>query len=111
ADAGTSTPPAEIRKAGDSTATAGAPEEAKAAAEVATCTICGLPGHDSSACPFAHPEDIDLGDIEESDSDDELNDLYPLFSRYVSQHVGALTPKDKRGLTGGGRYFGNEKKQ
>jgi len=107
ADTEKSSPPAEMPKAGDSTA----PEEAKATAEVATCTICGLPGHDSSACPFAHPEDIDLGDIEESDSDDELNDLYPLFSRYVQQHVGALTPKDKRGLTGGGRYFGNEKKQ
>ncbi|CAE7557570.1 iga [Symbiodinium natans] len=87
-----------------------AAEEATSAS-VPTCTHCGLPGHSSSACPFAHPEDIDLGDIEESDSDDELNDLYPLFSRYVSQHVGALTPKDKRGLTGGGRYFGNEKQQ
>lgn len=61
--------------------------------------------------------------VEESDSDDELSELYPLFSRYVQQHVGALTPKagrvagldcffeDRRGLTGGGRYFGQEKQQ
>ena len=60
--------------------------------------------------------------MEESDSDDELAELYPLFSRYVQQHVGALTPKeqlvwhstvlqDRRGLTGGGRYFGQEKQQ
>eukprot|EP00435_Cladocopium_sp_Y103_P020144 s4352_g4.t3 len=75
------------------------------------CATCGLFGHDASACPFAHPEDIDLGDLEESDSDDELAELYPLFSRYVQQHIGALTPKDRKGLTGGGRYFGQEKHQ
>eukprot|EP00931_Biecheleriopsis_adriatica_P069486 TRINITY_DN4331_c0_g3_i1.p1 TRINITY_DN4331_c0_g3~~TRINITY_DN4331_c0_g3_i1.p1 ORF type:complete len:362 (+),score=83.75 TRINITY_DN4331_c0_g3_i1:81-1166(+) len=73
------------------------------------CTLCGLPGHTTANCPFAHAEDIDLGDIEESDSDDELAELYPIFTRYVSQHVGALTPKNKRGLTGGGRYFGDDK--
>ncbi|CAK9055941.1 unnamed protein product [Durusdinium trenchii] len=77
----------------------------------AACSTCGLFGHDAPACPFAHPEDIDLGDLEESDSDDELAELYPLFSRYVQQHIGALTPKDRKGLTGGGRYFGQEKQQ
>ncbi|CAJ1450912.1 unnamed protein product [Effrenium voratum] len=105
---------------GDTDASVEAPAEQVAeaageaeAAEVSTalCTQCGLVGHEESACPFAHPEDIDLGDLEESDSDDELAELYPLFSRYVQQHVGALTPKDRKGLTGGGRYFGQEKQQ
>jgi len=86
-------------------------DEADAEKTQATCATCGLFGHDASACPFAHPEDIDLGDLEESDSDDELAELYPLFSRYVQQHIGALTPKDRKGLTGGGRYFGQEKHQ
>eukprot|EP00438_Fugacium_kawagutii_P001973 Skav210041 [mRNA] locus=scaffold706:218069:226046:+ [translate_table: standard] len=48
--------------------------------------------------------------IIESGSDDELAELYPLFSRYVQLHIGALTPKDRKGLTGGGRYFGKEKR-
>eukprot|EP00933_Yihiella_yeosuensis_P038049 TRINITY_DN32018_c0_g1_i1.p1 TRINITY_DN32018_c0_g1~~TRINITY_DN32018_c0_g1_i1.p1 ORF type:complete len:467 (+),score=109.82 TRINITY_DN32018_c0_g1_i1:112-1512(+) len=85
--------------------------EASESKEQELCTQCGLPGHSSANCPFSHPEDIELGDIEESDSDDELPDLYPLFSRYVASHVGALTPKDKRGLTGGGRYFGDDKNE
>lgn len=40
-------------------------------------------------------------DIEESDSDDELAELYPLFSRYVQQHIGALTPKATEAGNGG----------
>ena len=41
-------------------------------------------------------------DIEqESDSDDELAELYPLFSRYVQQHIGALTPKATEAGDGG----------
>jgi hypothetical protein len=40
-------------------------------------------------------------DIEESDSDDELAELYPLFSRYVQQHIGALTPKATGAGNGG----------
>jgi len=88
-----------------------APEAPATEKTEAACATCGLFGHEASACPFAHPEDIDLGDLEESDSDDELAELYPLFSRYVQQHIGALTPKDRKGLTGGGRYFGQEKQQ
>ena len=38
---------------------------------------------------------------QESDSDDELAELYPLFSRYVQQHIGALTPKATEAGNGG----------
>jgi len=74
-----------------------------------TCSSCGLPGHDATKCPFGAPEDIMLGDLDESDSDDDLPKLYPLFARYVSQHTGALVPKNKKGLTGEKRYFGDDK--
>ncbi|CAE8638935.1 unnamed protein product [Polarella glacialis] len=88
-----------------------ADESAEEAAAQGICTQCGLPGHNSASCPFGHPETIDLGEMEESDSDDDLAELHPLFSRYVASHVGALTPKTKRGLTGGGRYFGDDKEE
>lgn len=73
------------------------------------CANCGLPGHDTTTCPFAHPEDIQLADMEESDSDDDLPTAHPLLARYVSQHTGALVPKNKKGLTGDKRYFGEDK--
>jgi len=73
------------------------------------CANCGLPGHDTTTCPFGHPEDIQLGDMEESDSDDELPQAHPMLARYVSQHTGALVPKTKKGLTGEKRYFGDDK--
>jgi len=78
-------------------------------AQVALCAQCGLPGHATSQCPFGHPEDIELGDMDESDSDNELPTKHPMLARYISQHTGALHPKHKKGLTGEKRYFGEDK--
>jgi len=77
--------------------------------QLGVCGNCGVPGHDTTKCPFGHPEDIQLGDMAESDSDDDLPEQHPTFARYVSQHTGALVPKIKKGLTGQGRFFGEDK--
>lgn len=76
------------------------------------CSHCGVPGHLATECPFGHAEDIQLGDLQESDSDDELPTAHPLLYRYISQHFGALTPKPgRKASTGGGgsRFFVEER--
>lgn len=58
------------------------------------CVQCGISGHGASTCPLGHPEDIELGDMEESDSDDHLDEVYPLLSLYIaSQEALDLMPK------------------
>mmetsp|Transcript_11056 Transcript_11056/g.29228 ORF Transcript_11056/g.29228 Transcript_11056/m.29228 type:complete len:455 (-) Transcript_11056:157-1521(-) len=108
-DIGTADPSPKIADApgGDEAVTNAGGDEAPAAA----CTTCGVPGHLTSNCPFGHPEDIELGDLDESDSDDELPRVHPLLSRYISKHVGALTPKQKKGaeIRAGSRYFVKDK--
>eukprot|EP00927_Polykrikos_kofoidii_P086068 TRINITY_DN9534_c0_g2_i1.p1 TRINITY_DN9534_c0_g2~~TRINITY_DN9534_c0_g2_i1.p1 ORF type:complete len:853 (-),score=177.75 TRINITY_DN9534_c0_g2_i1:151-2709(-) len=73
----------------------------------ASCESCGLPGHTTASCPFGHPEDIELCDLEESDSDDDLAQRHPLLGRYISMHIGAVTPKYRKGanIPAGSRYF------
>lgn len=100
---------------------AGEPRQAAEAQEsggaapgpTAACSQCGLHGHTSAICPLGAPENIDLGEIEESDSDNELSKNHPMLDRYAAAHIGALVPKTRRGTnaSGGGRYFGNEKEK
>jgi len=53
-------------------------------------------GDETRQNPSGLCEDIELRIMEESDSDDQLPELYPLLERYFSEHVDALAPKQNK---------------
>lgn len=72
-------------------------DEHTAAETIADFTsITRLIGEREHETPQGHSEDIELRVMEESDSDDQLPELYPLLERYFSEHVEALVPKKSR---------------
>jgi len=70
--------------------------DGRTAAETVTDFTSIIQGERDHETPQGHSEDIELRVMEESDSDDQLPELYSLLERYFSEHAEALAPKKSR---------------